>query len=41
VLIDDLDKPDLELAKKIFHDRREIMLQPNCAIVYTISSALF
>lgn len=41
VLIDDLDKPDLELAKKIFHDRREIMLQPTCAIVYTISSALF
>jgi hypothetical protein len=41
VLIDDTDKPDLEKARKIFHDRREIMMQPNCAIVYTVSSALF
>ena len=41
VLIDDLDKPDLEKARGIFHDRREIMMQPNCAIVYTVSSALF
>lgn len=41
VLIDDLDKPSLVRARQIFHDRREIMLQPNCAIVYTVSSALF
>ncbi len=41
VLIDDMDKPDLEKARAIFHDRREIMMQPNCAIVYTVSSALF
>ena len=41
VLIDDLDKPDLDKARAIFHDRREIMMQPNCAIVYTVSSALF
>jgi hypothetical protein len=41
ILIDDLDKPDLEKARSIFHDRREIMMQPNCAIVYTVSSALF
>jgi hypothetical protein len=41
ILIDDLDKPDLEKARAIFHDRREIMMQPNCAIVYTVSSALF
>jgi len=41
VLIDDLDKPDLEKARQIFHDHREIMTQPNCAIVYTVSSALF
>ena len=41
VLIDDLDKPDLEVAKKIFHERREIILQPKCAIVYTVSSPLF
>jgi hypothetical protein len=41
VLIDDLDKPGLEIARAIFHDRREIMTQPNCVIVYTVSSALF
>lgn len=41
LLIDDMDKPNLEKARTIFHDRREIMLQPNCAIVYTVSSALF
>lgn len=41
ILIDDMDKPDLEKARDIFHDRREIMMQPNCAIVYTVSSALF
>jgi hypothetical protein len=36
-----MDKPDLDRARAIFHDRREIMMQPNCAIVYTVSSALF
>lgn len=41
ILIDDMDKPDLEKAREIFHDRRELMMQPNCAIVYTVSSALF
>jgi hypothetical protein len=41
ILIDDLDKPGLEIARAIFHDRREIMMQPNCVIVYTVSSALF
>ncbi len=41
ILIDDMDKPDLEKARAIFHNRREIMMQPNCAIVYTVSSALF
>jgi hypothetical protein len=41
ILIDDLDKPNLEEARAIFHDRREIMMQPSCAIVYTVSSALF
>jgi hypothetical protein len=41
ILIDDMDKPDLDRARAIFHDRREIMMQPNCVIVYTISSALF
>jgi hypothetical protein len=41
VLIDDLDKPDLARACEIFHDRRGVMLQPNVAIVYTVSSPLF
>ena len=41
ILIDDLDKPNLEQARSIFHDRREVMMQPNCAIIYTVSSALF
>jgi hypothetical protein len=36
-----MDKPDLDKARAIFHDRREIMMQPNCAVVYTVSSALF
>jgi hypothetical protein len=41
VLIDDLDKPDLKLARAIFYEHREVMLQPVCAIVYTVSSPLF
>jgi len=41
ILIDDMDKPDLDKARAIFQERREIMMQPNCAIVYTVSSALF
>lgn len=41
VLIDDLDKPDLERSKEIFYSHRETMLQPNLPIVYTVSSSLF
>jgi hypothetical protein len=41
LLIDDLDKPDLHTAQEIFYAHRETMLQPNCAIVYTVSSPLF
>ena len=41
VLVDDLDKPDLEIARQIFYERQEIMMRPTCAIVYTISSPLF
>ena len=41
ILIDDMDKPELSAATAIFHDQRAIMMQPNCAIVYTVSSALF
>ena len=41
VLIDDLDKPDLEVARRIFFDHRAQLLQPNCAVVYTVSSPLY
>jgi len=41
VLIDDLDKPNLGQSRAIFYDHRESMLQPNCPIVYTVSSSLF
>lgn len=41
VLIDDLDKPDLEAARQIFIEKQELMLRPLCTIVYTISSPLF
>jgi hypothetical protein len=41
ILIDDMDKPSLERATDIFHGHREIMMQPQCVIIYTVSSALF
>ncbi len=41
VLIDDLDKPRLDKAREIFYDNRGVMLQPEIAIVYTVSSPLF
>jgi len=41
VLIDDLDKPDPARAREIFYDHRGVMLQPDLAIVYTVSSHLF
>ncbi len=41
VLIDDLDKPDIEHSRDIFYNHRETMLQPACPIVYTVSSPLF
>jgi hypothetical protein len=41
VLIDDLDKPDLERCREIFYNHRATMLQPNMPIVYTVSSSLF
>ena len=41
LLIDDLDKADPATTKAIFHTRSETMLAPDCAIVYTVSDALF
>jgi hypothetical protein len=41
VLIDDLDKPNLERSREIFYEHRESMLQPNVPLVYTVTSPLF
>lgn len=41
VLIDDLDKPDLNRSREIFYAHRETLLQPKLPIVYTVSSPLF
>ncbi|MCG2727325.1 MAG: hypothetical protein L6244_01565, partial [Candidatus Methanoperedenaceae archaeon] len=41
VLIDDLDKPGLEQAKKIFYDNYTAITQPACAIVYTVPISMF
>ncbi len=41
VLIDDLDKPGLEQAKKIFYDNYTAITQPACAIVYTVPISIF
>lgn len=40
VAIDDLDKPDLSLAKELFYERQTSLTQPNCSIIYTIPIAL-
>ncbi len=41
LLIDDLDKADPATTKAIFYTRRETMIAPDCAIVYSVSDALF
>jgi len=40
VLVDDLDKLNLENARKLFCDNLNTLTEPNFAIVYTIPSAL-
>jgi len=40
VIIDDLDKPPLEQARKLFYDAYAPMTQPACAIVYTVPVAI-
>ncbi len=40
VLIDDLDKLNLENARRLFYDHWASLSQPSCAIVYTIPAAL-
>lgn len=41
VVIDDLDKPSLEQAKKIFYDNYTAITQPSCAIVYTVPISIY
>ncbi len=41
VIIDDLDKPSLEQAKKIFYDNYTAITQPACAIVYTVPISIY
>ncbi|MBF8278156.1 MAG: ATPase domain protein [Candidatus Brocadiaceae bacterium] len=41
VVIDDLDKPSLEQAKKIFYDNYTAITQPSCAIVYTVPISMY
>lgn len=41
VVIDDLDKPPLETAKRIFHDYYTVLMQPACAVIYTVPAAIF
>jgi len=40
VAIDDLDKPDLEVARKLFYERQTSLTLPDCSIIYTIPIAL-
>ncbi|NQE46128.1 hypothetical protein C5S31_08925 [ANME-1 cluster archaeon GoMg2] len=41
VIIDDLDKPRLEQATKIFYNNYTVITQPACYIVYTVPIYLF
>jgi hypothetical protein len=41
VLIDDLDKPGLDHAKKIFYDNYTAITQPACTIVYTVPISIY
>ena len=40
VSIDDLDKPDLEVARRLFYERQSSLTLPGCSIIYTIPIAL-
>ena len=41
ILIDDLDKPQLEQAKEIFYNNQTAITQPACYIVYTVPISIF
>ena len=40
VAIDDLDKPDLPVARSLFYERRSSLTLPHCSIIYTIPIAI-
>ncbi|MCA9980964.1 MAG: hypothetical protein KDD89_09025 [Anaerolineales bacterium] len=41
IIVDDLDKPNLDIAKTLFHDHIGVLQQPNFPIVYTVPIAIF
>lgn len=41
IIIDDLDKPSLEQAKKIFYDNYTAIAEPACFIVYTVPISIY
>ncbi|HEX7627787.1 MAG TPA: hypothetical protein VF354_02565 [Candidatus Methanoperedens sp.] len=41
VLIDDMDKPNPDQAKKIFYDYNTAITQPACSIVFTVPISIF
>lgn len=41
ILIDDMDKPNLDQAKKIFYDYNTAITQPACSIVFTVPISIF
>ncbi|MBC8234593.1 hypothetical protein H8E77_34050 [bacterium] len=40
VVVDDTDKPTLELAQKLFYESGQILARPQCRIIYTIPISL-
>lgn len=41
IIIDDLDKPDLKTAEHLFHNKINLLQQPNIPIIYTVPIAIF
>lgn len=41
VVIEDLDKPPLDIARRLFAESFNVLTQPLCAIVYTVPVALY
>lgn len=41
VVIEDMDKPPLEVSRKLFEGALTTLMQPTCAIVYTVPVAIY